>query len=204
MAWQQENQTRKRSDKKKSSKMVTKSVTLNIPRCDKRSDNELEGVRRKRFVCVHPVYHSQSNKNFCFRNHRSKTIDGSSQSNALVSLINRSTVSSTMRRHSTASTQAVEHPTISIKSKTAAKKQSNRFKTGGIVATACVKPVKRSKKSTLPELNADHGAKTESTIIVTVTPADDNQAVTSSHTVKDLVKKVKTKFKKKKNKNQKT
>lgn len=69
---------------------------------------------------------------------------------------------------------------------------SNKFKTSGIVATAVVKPAKKQKgDAPFPVLKIDGAA------------AVSEASLKSPTTVKEFVKKVKTKFKKRKNKSEK-
>lgn len=79
-------------------------------------------------------------------------------------------------------------------------RSSNKFKTSGIVATAVVKPMKKYKGDvqSFPVLKLDGTA-----TAATATGAVSETSLKSPTTVKEFVKKVKTKFKKRKNKSEK-
>lgn len=102
----------------------------------------------------------------------------------------------------TTPTNMTEH-SLAVVRNTKTSRSSNKFKTSGIVATAVAKPMKKYKGDAQPfpvlKLDGAATATTTGTTGVVVGEA----SLKSPTTVKEFVKKVKTKFKKRKNKSEK-
>lgn len=91
---------------------------------------------------------------------------------------------------------------LAVVRNTKTSRSSNKFKTSGIVATAVAKPMKKYKGDAqpFPVLKLDGAATTTTT---STTGVVSEASLKSPTTVKEFVKKVKTKFKKRKNKSEK-
>lgn len=152
------------------------------------------------------LVHSIPHKPMCspmllsiFRFVRSKNLEASQ--NIFANLASKATLSSSMRRSSMSavlSTNGLTENTLvgrsTTKAGTATARPINKFKTSGIVAAAVTKPSKKHKSdATFPVLKLDGAA----------AAAVSEASLKSPTTVKEFVKKVKTKFKKRKNKSEK-
>lgn len=132
------------------------------------------------------------------RHVRSKNLEANQ--NIFANLASKATLSSSMRRSSMSAVPSTNGLTETVlagrtaKGGTATARPPNKFKTSGIVATAVAKPLKKQHKSDapFPVLKLDGAA-----------AAVSETSLKSPTTVKEFVKKVKTKFKKRKNKSEK-